>query len=285
MKELLIISGKGGTGKTSITAAFAALADNKVIADCDVDAADMHLLLQPDVKETHQFYASKVAEIHEDKCVRCGKCIEACRFDAIEDFKINHIYCEGCGVCYRICPQNAITMEDSLSGHWFVSETKHGPMVHAKLGIAEENSGKLVTEVRKAAQKIAQEQNKSLIIIDGPPGIGCPVISSITGVDMVLIVTEPTVAGKHDLERIIKLANHFDVKTAVCINKYDLDERKTLEIENYCKSIGVDVISKIPFDRKVIDALIKGLSIVEYEETSQTASEIKNLWQKVQNML
>lgn len=285
MKELLIISGKGGTGKTSITAAFAALADNKVIADCDVDAADMHLLLQPDVKETHQFYVSKVAEIHEDKCIQCGKCIEACRFDAIEDFNINHIYCEGCGVCYCICPQNAITMEDSLSGHWFISETKHGPMVHAKLGIAEENSGKLVTEVRKAAQKIAQEQNKSLIIIDGPPGIGCPVISSITGVDMVLIVTEPTVAGKHDLERIIKLANHFDVKAAVCINKYDLDERKTLEIENYCKSIGVDVISKIPFDRKVIDALIKGLSIVEYKETSQTASEIKNLWQKVQNML
>ncbi|GAI05092.1 unnamed protein product, partial [marine sediment metagenome] len=219
MKQIVVISGKGGTGKSVIAGSFASLAKNKVMADCDVDAADLHLLLHPTVKETHEFSGGKTAFIDERRCTECGKCQEVCRFEAIDNYVVDPISCEGCGVCFHICPEKAIKMVDDLSGKWFVSETKYGPFVHAKLGIAEENSGKLVTLVRQNAKLIAEKEKRDFVIIDGPPGIGCPVIASLSGVDIALIVTEPTLSGIHDLERIVGVAHHFGIKGVVCINK------------------------------------------------------------------
>ena len=295
VKELLVISGKGGTGKTSIVGAFAVLAKSKVLADCDVDAADLHLLLKPTVRNTTEFYGSKKAVIDQEKCTGCGTCVKACRFGAItrvESFiGVDAVSCEGCAVCYYACPQRAITMKDNLSGHWFVSDTPYGPLVHARLGIAEENSGKLVAEVRRQARSIAESQGLHYIIIDGPPGIGCPVISSISGVDMALIVTEPTVAGSHDMGRILELARHFDVKTMVCINKYDLDEGRTREIERYCHREGVEVAGRIPFDEEVVYALMEGLPVVDYGRgklghgRGKASKAIQELWKKVLSRL
>ncbi|NPV81785.1 MAG: 4Fe-4S binding protein [Firmicutes bacterium] len=291
MKELLVISGKGGTGKTSIVGAFAVLAKSKVLADCDVDAADLHLLLKPTVRNTTEFYGSKKAVIDQEKCTGCGTCVEACRFGAItrgdDLIEVNTVSCEGCTVCYYACPQRAITMKDNLSGHWFISDTLYGPLVHARLGIAEENSGKLVAEVRRQARSIAEGQGLDYIITDGPPGIGCPVISSISGVDMALIVTEPTVAGSHDLERILGLTKHFNVEAMVCINKYDLDERKAREIEEYCYREGIEVAGRIPFDEEVVYALMEGLPVVDYGRgrsghgRGKASKAIKGLWERV----
>ncbi|MDI7247236.1 MAG: ATP-binding protein [Bacillota bacterium] len=299
MKELLIISGKGGTGKTSLVGGFAVLAENKVLADCDVDAADLHLILKPTVRETREFYASKKAVLDHERCTACGVCVEACRFGAISTGKgrgngkvqIDPISCEGCAVCSYACPQGSITMEDTLSGHWFVSDTPYGPLVHARLGAAEENSGKLVTQVRREARSIAEDQGLDHIITDGPPGIGCPVISSISGVDLALIVTEPTVAGTHDMERILELARHFDTKTMVCINKYDLDEGKAEEIERYCHDEGIQVAGRIPFDEEVVNALARGLPAVAPADSGSNQREgkaskaIRELWMKVSSCL
>ncbi len=282
MKELLVISGKGGTGKTSIVGAFAVLADSKVLADCDVDAADLHLLLDPTVRTTNEFWAGKQAVLDPAMCRECGVCAEVCRFGAINGGgsmsvrgigsvdnaslpKIDPVSCEGCGVCARACPHGAISMEDVMSGHWFVSDTAYGPMVHARLGAAQENSGKLVTEVRREARSIAEGQGLEYIITDGPPGIGCPVISSMSGVDLALIVSEPTVSGVHDMKRVIELAHHFGVKAAVCINKYDLDEVSAGQIEEYCQSEGVEVAGKIPFDEEVVGALVRGVPVVAHD--------------------
>jgi len=209
MKEIVVLSGKGGTGKTSMVASFAALAQNKVLADCDVDAADLHLLLKPKVKEEKEFWSGQVAFIDEDKCTECGLCQELCHFGAIKDFKVDPISCEGCGFCYQVCPVDAITMKDSMSGHSFISETKYGYLCHARLGIAQENSGKLVALVRQNAKLIAERENLDYIITDGPPGIGCPVISSLSGASLALLVTEPTLSGIHDLERVIGVCRHF----------------------------------------------------------------------------
>ena len=280
MKQIVVISGKGGTGKSVITASFASLAKNKVMADCDVDAADLHLLLHPTVKETHEFSGGKTAFIDERRCTQCGKCQEVCRFEAIDNYVVDPISCEGCGVCFHICPEKAIKMVDDLSGKWFVSETKYGPFVHAKLGIAEENSGKLVTLVRQNAKLIAEKEERDFVIVDGPPGIGCPVIASLSGVDIALIVTEPTLSGIHDLERIVGVAHHFGIKGVVCINKYDLNLMVTQRIEEYCRSNNIELVGKIPFDISVIEALVRGLPIVEYSN-NQVTHEIKNLWEKI----
>jgi len=284
MKEVVVLSGKGGTGKTSFVGSFAALAQSKVLADCDVDAADLHLLLSPSVRDKHEFWSGQVAIIDEEKCTQCGLCQDECHFNAINDFRVDPIPCEGCGFCFQICPAEAIIMKESLSGQWFISETKYGPLVHARLGIAQENSGKLVALVRQQAKKIAEKQGADYIVSDGPPGIGCPVISSLSGASLALLVTEPTLSGMHDLERVLGVCHHFGVPALVCINKYDLNEDNTRQIESYCTNIGVKVASKIPFDNVVTEALVQGLPIVEYAQGKVTG-EIEALWHHVSHML
>ena len=284
MKQLTVISGKGGTGKTSIAAAFAILAENKVIADCDVDAADLHLILLPEIRKRMDFSGSKLAVMDEDKCIKCGLCEENCRFNAIKDLKINPLKCEGCTVCEYVCPVDAIRMEDRISGEAFISDTRAGPMAHAALYTAEETSGKLVTLVRNNARIIARQENKDLIIIDGPPGIGCSVISAITGVDLVLAVTEPTLSGISDLKRVLDVADHFRIKSLVTVNKYDLNRDMADKIEEYCRSRGVEVVGRIPYDRAVTDAMIREKAVVEMEN-SAAAVEIKRVWERVHAVL
>jgi len=277
MKEVVVLSGKGGTGKTSIVGSFAVIARSKVLTDCDVDAADLHLLLSPAVREEHEFWSGQVAEIDDEKCTKCGLCEDVCRFDAIKELKVDPIACEGCGFCYHICPDDAVTMKECLSGHWFISETRYGPLVHARLGIAEENSGKLVALVRQNAKAIAARDGLNYIITDGPPGIGCPVISSLSGADLALLVTEPTLSGIHDLERVMGVCRHFGVPALVCVNKYDINEENTHRIEDFCSSQGVEVASKIPLDNVVIEALVRNLPVVEYSKNG-VSREIERLW-------
>jgi MinD superfamily P-loop ATPase len=284
MKEIIILSGKGGTGKTSIVGSLAVLAKRKVLADCDVDAADLHLLLSPSAKQESEFWSGQVACIDEDRCTECGLCQDLCRFDAIKDFRVDPIACEGCGFCSNICPVEAITMEENMSGHWFISDTRYGPLVHARLGIAQENSGKLVAVVRQQARHIAEEQKLDYIISDGPPGIGCPVISSLSGASLALLVTEPTLSGMHDLERVLGVCRHFGVPAMVCINKYDLNEGNTRQIETYCSTQGVELASKIPFDNVVTEALVRGVPVVEYSD-GRVSREIDALWQKVSGVM
>ena len=285
MKQIVVISGKGGTGKTIITGAFAALAENKVMVDCDVDAADLHLLLDPKIEEAHVFRSGATAFIDKSRCTQCGKCIELCRFDAVkEDFSIDPIVCEGCAFCSFICPDKAIEMIENISGEWFISDTRFGPMVHAKLGIAEANSGKLVSLVREKAKEIADTQNLDWVIIDGPPGIGCPVISSLSGASLALLVTEPTLSGIHDLERVLGVCHHFGIPALVCINKYDLNDNNACQIENYSSTQGVDVISRIPFDNDVTEAIVRGLPVVEYSH-GNVAHQIELLWQRITRAL
>jgi len=291
MKELVVISGKGGTGKTSVVAAFAALAKNAVFADCDVDAADLHLVLEPKVKQTSDFSGGKQASIITEKCIGCGKCKDLCKFDAInldgpandivaKTFTVEAISCEGCKVCVEFCPVDAIEFNDSINGQWFISDTRFGPMVHAKLGIAEENSGKLVSLIRKKTKQIAEEQKKDLIIVDGSPGIGCPVIASITGADLVLIITEPTLSGKHDLERVGQLAAGFNVPVLVAINKYDLNREMADRIETEAEQQNMKIVGRIRYDKAFTKAQIMKCSVVEYT-SSAVSEDIKSLWRNV----
>lgn len=285
MKQLTIISGKGGTGKTSITAAFASLADNAVFADCDVDAADLHLILKPDIKKTMDFHGLKIASVDKEKCINCMKCYDHCKFNAIdEDIHIIRESCEGCGVCKYICPVNAIEMVDRDSGFSFVSETRFGPMAHAMLKTAEEASGKLVTVVRNNAKTLAEKKNRDLIIIDGPPGIGCPVISSITGVDLVLIVTEPTLSAIHDLERILNVADHFGIPAVVCVNKYDINRENTEKIEQYCRNKNIDVVGKLPYNTVVTEAMIHEKTVIEYSK-GDFSNLIIEMWNNISRRL
>jgi MinD superfamily P-loop ATPase len=289
MKQLLIISGKGGTGKTVLTAAFAALAKNKVMVDCDVDASDLYLLLHPIIKETHDFMGEKKSFINQEKCIKCGKCFFLCRFDAVKSIKkhngnlekiiIDDISCEGCGVCVWNCPVNAIDFKKAVSGQWYISDTKYGPFVHAKLGIGEENSGELVTMVKNQAKNLAKSNKCDLIIIDGPPGIGCPVIASLSEVDRSLIVTEPTLSGLHDAERIINVANHFGAEVKLVINKYDLNINMSTKIEEFCKKNNIPLIGKIKFDAGIIEAIVNGKTIIEYNKT-EVKEEIIKIWEK-----
>ena len=280
MKQLTIISGKGGTGKTTITAAFAALSDSHVIADCDVDAADLHLILNPALEKREEFYGGKTAVIDGDKCQQCDECMHVCRFDAIENYTVDPISCEGCGVCVQACPEGAIEMKQHMSGHWFISKTRAGYMTHAKLGIAEENSGKLVSLVRQQAKLIAERDKKDYIIIDGPPGIGCPVIAAITGVDLLLAVTEPTLSGIHDLERVVGVANHFNTPVVVCINKYDINPDNTSKIEGYCLKNKIEMVGKILYNPDVTKAMVNKESVVEYS-CGEVTKEIEKMWSKV----
>jgi len=282
MKSITVISGKGGTGKTILTASFAALAESKVMADCDVDAADLHLILKPEIQREEVFEGGKSARINRAKCERCGICITACRYEAIsDDFIVDPISCEGCALCYNICPVKAVRMRSSKKGRWYISETRFGPMVHAKLGIAEENSGKLVALVRQQARLIAERDNLEYVIVDGPPGIGCPVISSITGTDLALVVTEPTISGLHDLQRVIGLTGHFGIGSLVCVNKYDLNIPFTNQIESYCRSVGATFVGRIPFDTIVTEAMVNGKAVVEYNEYGRVSEEIRRIWRQV----
>lgn len=284
MKEIVVLSGKGGTGKTSIVGSFAAIARSKVLADCDVDAADLHLLLNPRVKAENEFRSGQVAVIDEGLCTRCGLCQDLCHFHAISDFQVNPVSCEGCGFCYHACPDKAIIMEECLSGHWYVAETRYGPLVHARLGIAEENSGKLVSVVRQNARSIAEKEKLRYIITDGPPGIGCPVISSLSGANIALLITEPTLSGIHDLERVLGVCRHFGVPALVCVNKYDINEDNTRRIEQYCAAEGVDMVSKIPVDNVFTEAMVKGIPVVEYCRNG-ISREIERLWETISGRL
>ncbi|NLW07690.1 MAG: 4Fe-4S binding protein [Clostridia bacterium] len=280
MQELLVISGKGGTGKTTLVAAFAAMAKDKVVADCDVDAADLHLLLQPQIVTKNEFFGLNKAVIDAELCTKCGSCEEICRFNAIKDFSVDPLLCEGCNVCRHVCPSGAIIMEPNRAGYWYVSNSTYGPMVHAQLGLAEDNSGKLVTVVRQAARELAKEKGHHLIITDGPPGIGCPVISSLTGVSLALLVTEPTVAGRHDLERVLRLARYFKVPAVVCINKYDLAPEKSQELEDYCRQEGIEVAGKIPFDEDVNRSLLAAVPLTSYSR-GKAAIAATRLWENL----
>jgi len=283
MKQLAIISGKGGTGKTTLAAAFASLAENAVLADCDVDAADLHLILKPEIKETIEFSGSKIASKDEEKCIQCGKCKEYCRFDAI-DGEIIEDRCEGCGVCEYVCPEGAITLIERKSGFAYISDTRFGPMSHAVLNTAEEASGKLVALVRNNARILAKKYGKDLIIIDGPPGIGCPVISAVSGADLVLIVTEPTLSGIYDMERILGVANHFNIPAVVCINKFDINPGNTQLIEKYCDENGLEVVGKIPYDETPTKAMIQEKTIIEFSD-NEFSNNVKNIWENIRRKL
>ena len=285
MNELVVISGKGGTGKTSLLASFAVLAGDAVLADCDVDAADLHLVLAPTIRERHEFWSGHEAVVNEQDCINCGICVEPCRFDAVSQvrteagrstYRIDPVACEGCGVCVRVCPVEAIDFPVRLSGHWMVSDTRAGPMVHARLGIAAENSGKLVTTVKQAARKLAEDQRRDLVLVDGPPGIGCPVIAAIGGASVVLIVTEPTISGLHDLERVLDLARHFGVESHVCVNKWDLNPARTAEIEDMALTAGARLAGRIHYDPAVTKAQIGMRAVVETDAPS--AADIRKVW-------
>jgi MinD superfamily P-loop ATPase len=284
IKQLAIVSGKGGTGKTTIAAAFAALSKNKVMVDCDVDAADLHLLLQPKVLIQEKYFGGRSPHVDSEKCTQCGLCTEVCRFDAIDNGMVNPIACEGCGFCSHICPENAIIMKKAFSGDWFVSETTYGPFVHALLGIGEENSGKLVTVVRKKAMEVAQERGLELILIDGPPGIGCPVTASLTGVDLILAITEPTLSGIHDLERILKLSDHFKIPSMVCINKFDINLENAQQISSCCEDNGSRLLGRIPYEPKVVEALVERKTVMDYP-CNGVQGIVLNMWKDLEKTL
>lgn len=279
MKQLTVISGKGGTGKTTLTAAFASLAENAILADCDCDASDLQLILTPDVLEEEDYVGSATA-VKSKECSMCGICHDVCRFNAIdEDIRISEMKCEGCGACAIACPEDAIEMREERTGVIFTSETRFGPMVHAELGIGEEASGKMVNQVRRKAQDLGED--KDLVLIDGSPGIGCPVIASIKGVDQVLVVAEPTVSGIHDLKRVLEVAEHFGINAAVCVNKCDINPSKTEEIKKFCSQKSIPVFGEIPYDDVATKAMIEEKTVIEYSN-SEMADEVEKIWRKVE---
>lgn len=283
-KEILVISGKGGTGKTTLTASFAALGRLCVIADCDVDAADLFLLTSPERLSSEPFSGGRAPVLDAGACTGCGLCVRRCRFAALSlrdgVVALDHFACEGCGLCSRICPEGAIAMRDQVNGEWYISRTPYGPMAHAKLHVAEENSGKLVTLVRKQARLLAVEEKLGLILIDGSPGIGCPVIASLAGVDYAVAVTEPTLSGLHDLKRVAELARRFGVEVGVCVNKCDLNSEMTGRIEEYCHGAGMGIIGRIPYDRSVVEALARSEPVVNAYD-SPAAKAVREIWKRV----
>lgn len=282
IREIVIVSGKGGTGKTSLTAAFAALAKNSILCDADVDAADLHLLMQPEVKEQTDFMGGSKAVIDPDLCTGCGTCRTLCRFDAISDrYEVDPIRCEGCGVCVDFCPEQAIGFPVQRCGEWYVSATRFGPMVHARLGIAEENSGRLVSLIRTETKKRAEERGLDLILTDGPPGIGCPVIAAIGGATALVIVVEPTVSGIHDMERVVDLAAHFRVPGMVIVNKFDLNVGMTEAIEQLAEKRNILVLGRVPFDPVFTRSMVQGQTLFEYGEESPTRRVVRDIWAKI----
>ncbi|MBU1627653.1 ATP-binding protein [bacterium] len=295
MKELVVLSGKGGTGKTSLVASFAAIAGDSILADCDVDAPDLYILLSPKIREREGFIGRKKARIKPGHCTACGKCEELCRFDAIfydgpgngkceKTFRIDEYLCEGCGVCYWFCKEKAIEFKEEVNGQLYVSDTRFGTMVHALLGVVEENSGKLVTKVKEKAREIGNKKKTTLCIVDGSPGIGCPVIASTASANLILIVTEPTLSGIHDMERVLSLGKHFNIPCAICINKWDLNEEISSQIESIAVKNKNKLVGKIRYDKSVIKAQIKKLSVVEYTKSGIT-DDIKELWNNVRALL
>ncbi len=287
MKELLILSGKGGTGKTTLTAAFSSLARDRLLADCDVDAADLHIILRPERTETHDFVSGVKAVVNKDRCTACNTCAELCRYDAVimnEYAEVDDFSCEGCGVCAHFCPEKAIDLEPNHCGYWFVSSTRHGALIHAELKPGEENSGKLVSLVKQKAREMAEKEGAKLILVDGPPGIGCPVISSFSGADLVVIVTEPTRSGLHDLQRVIELSKHFKVPAKVVVNKWDLNREIYSKIEHFCQDSRIELAGKIPFDKAVVDSLVAGKTLFEFKDC-KAAQSVANIWQQIQKNL
>lgn len=286
MKEIVVISGKGGTGKTSLTASFAELAgDTAIVVDCDVDAADMHLLLDPNFGKSEDFYSGYIAKINQDDCMQCGKCADVCRFDAIpiinNKYIVDPIACEGCGYCARICPTETIEMNDAYSGKWFISETKFGSqMVHARLGIGADNSGKLVTKVKNEAKEIAVKENKDFIIVDGSPGIGCPVVSSLAGADFVVLVTEPSVSGLHDLKRVYELLKTFRLQAGCIINKSDLNFKITSEIKTFLEEENIIHLANLPYDESFTKAMTNGKTIVDFDN-GELKEKIESIWKNI----
>ena len=282
IREIVIVSGKGGTGKTSLAAAFAALAKNGILCDADVDAADLHLLMQPEVKERTDFMGGSKAVINPDLCTGCGTCRTLCRFDAISDrYEVDPIRCEGCGVCVDFCPEQAIEFPVQRCGEWYISATRFGPMVHARLGIAEENSGRLVSLVRKETRQLAEERGLDLILTDGPPGIGCPVIAAIGGATALVIVVEPTVSGIHDMERVVDLAAHFRVPGMVIVNKYDLNVEMTETIEQLAVQRNLVVLGRVPFDPVFTRSMVQGQTLFEYGAETPTRQVVRDIWAKI----
>ncbi|NIA23217.1 MAG: (4Fe-4S)-binding protein, partial [Proteobacteria bacterium] len=262
MKEIIIISGKGGTGKTTLTASVSKYMNKKVICDADVDAADMFLLMKPEVTKKTAFRGKSVAIINSERCTSCDLCRKHCRFNAIDVinglYTVNPYSCDGCSLCTIVCPTGAVKMEQMTVGEWYVSQTKFGKMVHARLYPGAENSGNLVTMVKRQAHILAEEENADYVIVDGPPGIGCPVTSTLSGANLAIIVTEPTFSGIHDLERVYETAVHFKTPVWIVINKYDLNLRNSEKVERFAKDKGIEIIEKIPFSRCVIDSVVKG---------------------------
>ncbi|MBN1467048.1 P-loop NTPase [candidate division KSB1 bacterium] len=280
MKEIVIISGKGGTGKTSVAGALATLLPRAILADCDVDAPDLHLLLQPYIRKRESFSGSKVARIDESLCSACGICRQVCRFDAITpDYRVDEMSCEGCGVCVWNCPEEAISFLPRDSGEWYISTTRFGEMVHARLHPGEENSGKLVTQVRTIARDRAERQDLDFLLVDGPPGVGCPVIAAIGGADLLLVVTEPTRSAIHDMGRVLQLARHFDVPAGICVNKYDLNEEMAQEIVEFCRRENVPLLGKIAYDPQFVEAQVQGKTILELNSAALAEFQllIKNI--------
>jgi len=293
MKQFVILSGKGGTGKTSIAASFAHLAHSDsvraVLADADVDAANLELVLSPHVLEQHEFMGGNVAWIDPEKCEGCGLCEQVCRFDAIAlkegNYQVDPIACDGCAACVHQCPTNAIKMEPQLAGHWFRSDSRYGPLFHAALRPAQENSGKLVTLVKQQARLLAMDEQYPLIIVDGPPGIGCPVISAVSGANMALVIAEPTVSGVHDMERALEMTRHFHVPAVVCINKADIFLDGAAQIEEYCQKQNIEVVGRIPFDSTVTEAMVRGEPVTAFRPKSPASISIKQIWQNIVKMM
>jgi MinD superfamily P-loop ATPase len=285
LKQIAVLSGKGGTGKTTITAAMAVIMENSLFADCDVDAPDLHLLLQPEILERRDFSGMKIASIDPEACTQCGACEENCRFGAItKDFQVNKMKCEGCSVCHLVCPSEAVIMSLRDSGELYISRTRVGTMVHARLNIAEEASGKLVSQVRSIAKERADKEERDFVLIDGPPGVGCPVIATLGNVNLALIITEPTVSGLHDLERVVGVARFFKIPVGICVNKFDVNQENTKKIEDYCTEEGIPLFGTIPYDPIMTKAMIEGKTVVEYSD-GEVSQQIRAMWERIKKRI